>query len=114
GKRLAVGRDELHLLAEDAIALERGRLQHVQKATVALTVQVFDGQLVGLELVSTFLRVGAGERQVEAERHRAAGRVVAEVLRPGSLGKKVRCCKCHYTSASSLQEAPPVHTKRCY
>ncbi|MCY1380396.1 hypothetical protein D9M69_682130 [compost metagenome] len=46
-----------------------------------------NGQLVGLLLVGTFFGIGARQGQVEADGHRVAGGVVAEFLRPGTLGE---------------------------
>src|SRR5690606_38988944 len=90
-QRLAIRGDELDFLAEDAVALERRRLQHVQEAAVTLPVEMLDGEFIGLLFVRAFLRIGSGERQVEAECDSAAGRIVAELLRPGAARQHQRC-----------------------
>ena len=76
GLGLGVAGDELDLLAEDAVALERGRLQGGDHAAVALAVEVLDGELVGAQLVGAFVGIGAGLGHVEAEgdRCRRSGR----------------------------------------
>ena len=64
---LRVAGDVLHLLAQDAVALQRGPLEGVEHAAIALAVNMLHSELVGLELVLAFFGIGAGLRTVEAE-----------------------------------------------
>ena len=95
GLGLRVAGDELHLLAEDAVALEGLGRHGVEQAAVALAVEVLDGELVGLEFVLALLGIGAGLRHVEAERDgraRSRLRVVADrlVVSPGAADEMQR------------------------
>ena len=101
---LRVAGDVGDLLAEDAVALERRRLQRLDHAAVALAVEVLDGELIGLQLVGAFVGIRTGLRHVEAESDRVARRVVAEFLSPCALAEhQRRCCGGEQGRACSLE-----------
>jgi len=109
GLGLRVTGDVLDLLAVDAVAIQYGLFailvnERVEHATVALTVQVLDGQLISAQFVRTLVGIRAGLRDVEAQRDGRAGRRVTIVLRPGIADKvkwpgtsQGKCC-CARTS----------------
>src|SRR5690606_39402583 len=78
-----------------------------EEPAVALAVDVLDSELIALELVETFLRVGTGLRDIGAENRGLAGGV-AIVLCPGGLAENVRRPRYRCQSGSALQHRSPA------
>ena len=114
GVGLGVAGHVFDLAAEHAVALQRQRLHRLQQAAVAFAVDVLDGEFVALELLQPLFGIGAGLRHVETENDLAAGRVIAEILRPGSLGENMRRAERDNASTRPLEQASPVGTKNSH
>ncbi len=63
---LGVAGDEVDLLAQDAVALQRLGAEGVQHAAIAAAVEMLDGQFECAQLVRAFVGIGARLRNVEA------------------------------------------------
>jgi hypothetical protein len=115
GVRLVVAEDILDLLAENAIALQRQRLQRLQHA--AALVDVLDRELIGAQLVLALVGIGSGLRQDKAELYcRAFGKLweVADrllILGPGPFHEMQRRhsaeCKGACSSGAPLEDGAP-------
>src|SRR5690606_627504 len=65
--------------------------QNIEKPSIAFSIQMLDGELIRLLLISAFFGIGARQWQVQSESYCTAGRIVAEFLRPRSSREYQRC-----------------------
>ena len=97
---LSIASHEVNFLSEDTVTLQIHWLHGLHHAAVTFTVEVFDSKFKSTQFVRTFVRVGSGLRNVEANSDgRFIGRVVSEPVatRVGTLNPKcwgAECCSC--------------------
>ena len=101
---LRVAGDELDLLAEDAVTLQRLRREGAHHAAVALAIEVLDSQTQGPQLIGALVGVDAGLGHVEAQGHAVALRLVGEAG-PGFAGKDGRRRQADACNGRALQQS---------